>query len=377
MVLLLKLCMWSCWYVSSVHMTLDVVKVFFRSVNFCTILHWETTCDGQPTCTYEVKYKVYGDGWQQKTDCDRTKNFCNMTAEMLMKENVDEKIFAKVIVRAKNAKSSWKISKEFKPIEDTIISPPEVAVTPLSDTILVHIIAPLLLYHIKYAGTNYEKKMTFIIKVSALSQVITTEYTEKTIWTMADLPPGNYCISVNMKYGEVASSSSRNECVVLKDVIAEEVRVGSILAVFASVVVGSILTIYLILYRNVFYPKPPLPSNLILHNKKSKPSDYKADGTFMAPSIFEGMEFSKYILASDEKEQSQNKRYVSTEIRRKDYANCRKKDFDQNVLLDKTVELRNSTYGTKPFPVEHPNVWLKSQARYTEIERSPHNLPFF
>lgn len=115
----------------------------------------------------------------------------------------------------------------------------------------------------------------------------------------------------------------------------------------------------------------------ILHNKKSKPSDSKSDVNFLTPSIFEGMEPSKYILGSHEnvKEHPQNKRYVSTETWRKDYVNCRQKDMNPNVL-DHTVELRNSTYGKDNFPEEHPCAWITFQARYTKLNMSPHHTHF-
>ncbi|XP_056419303.1 interleukin-10 receptor subunit alpha-like isoform X2 [Hyla sarda] len=362
-------------------MTLEVKRVVFSSLDFSTMLHWSTTCDGQPTCKYELQYKVYGDSeWQKKRDCEKSKNFCNMTAEILKKEHVDEKIFARVRAKTNNnATSSWKISKEFQVLRETNISAPAVTVTPSSHTILVDITAPLLLYHIKYAGTDYQKKISFLIKLSSSSKLIKEDYTEKKIWNITNLAPGKYCISVNMKYGEITSSSSPNKCVEIKGVVLKEVIMGSILVLFASVVIVVILTIYLFLHRNVFHPKPPLPSNLILNNMKSKPTDYKSDVTFMVPPEFEGLEPSKYILASDKnvKEPSQNKRYVSTDTWRKDYVNCRQKDMDQNVLQNKIVELRNSTYVTKVFQIEHPNVCITSQARYTELDVSPHHKHFY
>ncbi|XP_069624058.1 uncharacterized protein [Ranitomeya imitator] len=220
--------------------------------------------------------------------------------------------------------------------------------------------------------------MSFSINVSASSKLIKTESTEETKWNITDMPLGNYCITVNMKYGEITSRSSPYECVEIKGLIAKEVLIGSILAVLASVVIVAILTIYLILYRNVFYPKPPLPSNLILNTEKSKPSDNKSDATFMVPSIFEGMELSKYIPPSDEdvNEDLQNKRYVSTETWGKDYANCKLKDIDPDCLLDKTVELRNSTNGTKQIPVKNQNVFITLQARYTMAELLPCHTHF-
>ncbi|XP_073529336.1 uncharacterized protein [Phyllobates terribilis] len=342
------------------------------------MLHWETTCDGQPTCKYEIKYKVYSEKWQRMKHCEKMKNLCNMTAELLKKENVYEKIFAEVKAKKGNASSTWKSSEDFKILRDTTISAPAVTVTASSNTVLVYITAPLLLYHLKYTGTDYQKKMSFSINLSASSKLIKTENTEETKWNITNLPLGNYCISVNMKYGEITSLSSPDECVEIKGIIAKEVLIGSILAVMASVVIVAILTIYLILYRNVFYPKPPLPSNLILNINKSKPSDNKSDASFMVPSIFEGMELSKYIPSSDENvnEEMQNKRYISTETWRKDYANCRLKDTDHNCLLDKTVELRNSTYGTKQLPVKDQNVFITLQARYTKVEMLPGHTHF-
>ncbi|KAM4043707.1 uncharacterized protein ACNLHF_013965 [Anomaloglossus baeobatrachus] len=378
MVLLLKLCLWSFLYLSSVHTTLQVLKVFFSSLNFCTILHWETTCDGQPSCRYEIQYKVYGDDkWQRITDCEKMKKLCNMTAKLLTKETFFEKIFARVRAKTKNNSSAWKIS-EFKALRETTISAPMLTVTASSNTILVYITAPLLLYHLKYAGIDYLEKMSFFIKMSASSQVILTENTEETKWNITNLPPGNYCISVSLKFGEITSSSSPDECVEIKGVIAKEVLIGSFVAVLASVVIVAILTIYLFLHRNVFYPKPPLPSNLILHNKKSRPNDNKFDVDFMIPSIFEGMELSKYIPPSVENasEDLQNKRYISTETWRKDYANCRLKHIDHNCLLDKKVELRNSTYDTKNICVNDCNVVITAQARYTGVEMLPCHTHF-
>ncbi|XP_069829838.1 uncharacterized protein [Dendropsophus ebraccatus] len=297
-----------------------------------------------------------------------------MTAEVLKKEHVDEKIFARVRAKTNNATSSWKKSKEFQTLRETTISAPAVTLTPLLNTIFVDITAPLLLYNIKYADTNYWKKMSFFIKLSSSSKLIKTEYTEEKTWNITNLVPGNYCINVNMKFGEITSSSSPNECVEIKGIVSKEVITGSILAVVASLVTVVILTLYLALHRNVFYPKPPLPSNLILPNKKTKPSDYKSVVTFMAPSESEGGEPSKYILASDKniEELPQNKRYVSTNTPRKDYVNCRQKDIDQNILQDKMVELRNSTYGSKIFSEKPPNVLITSQARYTQLEMCAH-----
>ncbi|XP_073432239.1 interferon alpha/beta receptor 1-like [Dendrobates tinctorius] len=178
------------------------------------MLHWETTCDGQPTCRYDIKYKLYGiQEWQRMKNCDKMKNLCNMTAELLKKENVYEKIFAKVKAKNGTDSSSWEFSEEFKILRDTTISAPALTVTASSTTILVSITAPLLLHHLKYTGTDHQKKMSFSINVSASSKLIKTENTEETKWNITDLPLGNYCITVNMKYGEITSRSSPQECV--------------------------------------------------------------------------------------------------------------------------------------------------------------------
>lgn len=62
----------------------------------------------------------YGENkWQKKTNCEKMKNMCNMTAETLKKEHVDEKIFARVKAKTENEESSWKKSKEFQILEDS------------------------------------------------------------------------------------------------------------------------------------------------------------------------------------------------------------------------------------------------------------------
>ncbi|KAG8582878.1 hypothetical protein GDO81_008209 [Engystomops pustulosus] len=190
-----------------------------------------------------------------------------------------------------------------------------------------------MLYGIKYANTNYQKKVSFIIRIFASSKLIKTENTEETKWNITNLAPGNYCISVSMMFGEITSLPSPNKCVEIKGIIIDKVYMGSILAVVASVVIVALLAFYLVLYRDVLHPKTPLPSNLILHINKLNPCDYVSDADVVVPPLFEGMDFSEHILAFDKNfnKHPKVKRYVSTEIRRKDYVNCRQKGVNESI----------------------------------------------
>ncbi|KAM5165209.1 interleukin-20 receptor subunit alpha-like [Mantella aurantiaca] len=354
--------------------SVEVVNVYFISVNFHTTLYWDAVCDLQCPCTYKVKYKAYGDEkWTNKTDCWGTQNFCNMTTEILEKNHAENYMVAKVSADAGNV-TSWKKSKLFMPIRDTNISVPDVSISTSANSIVVYISTPPLLYFNTYPEKRRYKKVSFIIAVSNKLKLLWTNVTMDNVLKFAPLSPDHYCISVKMKFEERTSDPSETVCVNLKDLTAKEVILGSTIAVCVSIVIAVILGVYLIVYRHLLHPKAHLPSNLILNNVKTKSnaSDYKSDETFLASSIFEGMEFCKHTLESDNSEgYPQNKRYVSTEAWRKDYVNFRHKYTDPNFPLSKTVELRNSTYGTSSAEgclLDYPTIGISPESRYIKAK---------
>ncbi|XP_068089485.1 uncharacterized protein [Hyperolius riggenbachi] len=352
---------------SDVHTGVQIRNVYFDSVNFRTVLHWEAVCDKQPTCSYEVQYKIYGENWKNKIDCWRSENSCDVTTETLMERHVEEPMWGRVRVRQGNTTSTWKETKYFTPIQDTNITSPKVSLYPFWDSILVKITAPQLLYVTEHPEKAKEC-ISFSITTSTLSKVLRTEDTEHNVWTVTNLTLGQYCISVEMKFNDITSDPSPKQCVILKDRTAEEVAVGS---AFSVVMVG-ILAVCLITYRHVFHPKTVLPQILAFNglHPKTIGSDNKSDDPFSAPFMFEGMQYPRYTLEADNKAQKhpENKRYVSTETCRKDYVNFIQNDV--HVPLNKTLELRNSTYERNAsecyITSEYPDVWISSDTRYTK-----------
>ncbi|XP_077342905.1 interleukin-22 receptor subunit alpha-2 [Lithobates pipiens] len=376
MVLILNLCLLSIFYISAVDMTVKVENVYFSSVNFHTTLRWDAVCDVQQPCTYTVQYKVYGDKtWIDKSDCLKTQNFCDMTKETL--ENVKEKMMAKVYANATGNVTSAN-SKWFVPIRNTNISVPDVILSPSANSIVVYIsTVPPLLYVNNYPKER-EPKFSYIIAISNMSKLLFTEVTHHNVWETTHLAPDHYCISVQMKFEERTSNPSPKVCVNLNDLAHKEVIFGSAVAICVCLIILVILAVYLIVYRQMLHPKLHLPSNLNFNDVKAKSSasDYKSDEAFLAPSIFEGMEFGKHTLDSDDHEEHpQNKRYVSTETWRTGYVNFRQKYTDPNFPLSKTVELRNSTYGANAAQdclLDYPSIWIPPEARYTKAKECLH-----
>ncbi|XP_072266538.1 uncharacterized protein [Pyxicephalus adspersus] len=182
-----------------------------------------------------------------------------------------------------------------------------------------------------------------------------------------------------MMFEEKISNSSPSVCVDLNDLVTKEVILGSAIVICVSLIIAGILAVYLIVFRQMLHPKTYLPSNLIFNDVKTKSSasDYKSEDTFLASSIFEGMEFYKHSQESDNSdENSQNKRYVSTETQlRKGYVNFRQKYTDPNVTLIKTVELRNSTYGANAAEdclLDYPSIWISQEPKYTKTKDCLH-----
>ncbi|XP_007891231.2 interleukin-22 receptor subunit alpha-2 [Callorhinchus milii] len=255
----------------------QVVK--FISQNFHSVLHWKPPIKTENSTKYFVEYLRYELKWRKKAECWGINNtFCDLTQETLP---IDECYKARVKVD----NGEWTYSIQFCPSIHTIISPPEIKLTPREESILVRVNHGLMIPHRTFKGKNRSRildykehpgvQYTITVSIKAHDQILlevwTTYTTKNKTFEIQSLSPGiTYCLSVQTKIEDNISAPSMQQCITLAERHSE-----AILLVMLCLSIGIVLIFILplslySLYENIYHPQAHLPSVLSGWNSTEK-----------------------------------------------------------------------------------------------------------
>uniref|UniRef100_A0A669CJ80 Fibronectin type-III domain-containing protein n=1 Tax=Oreochromis niloticus TaxID=8128 RepID=A0A669CJ80_ORENI len=171
------------------------VNVSLTSLNFSYILKWQAGPGTPPGVYYNVEYTTdRKQSWKPVPACValRAGQTCDLTRAF--KDPFDHYV-ARVQAFTATQRSSWTVSDSFQPLSDTVIGPPDVAVSGCGNCLILHLTLPEVLAseHLKDSHTD----LIFHVRRTRDGAEVCRPYTQTVI---SYLQTGvEYCVTASVR----------------------------------------------------------------------------------------------------------------------------------------------------------------------------------